>query len=312
VKLGFAQIAYGRNLDDDGDLRPGQRAAAMHRALAPLAEARLGKQEIRRLAREAGLKVADKPASACLSSRIEYGRQVTAENLSQVERAEDAMHALGFLHVRVRHTGSWRGWRCARGPAARVEPCNAGSHHRGAAAAGICLCHAGHRGLPDGSMNDVLPVSAIGPRGRGTGHKSQGHDRVQEREFMRVAYIDCFAGIARRHAAGRAVDAGVPAQVLADATASLNIGASLRIERVDRSGIACTKVHVLVDRPSGGGPRGARAGGRAQPRSGTHARRFARRGQSARCALSTRMRPMGTAARRILTTTNIPTRTGAR
>jgi hypothetical protein len=64
---------------------------------------------------------------------------------------------------------------------------------------------------------------------------------------MRVAYIDCFAGIAGDMLLGALVDAGVPAQVLADATASLNIGASLRIERVDRSGIACTKVHVLVD-----------------------------------------------------------------
>jgi uncharacterized protein len=88
VKLGFAQIAYGRNLDDDGDLRPGQRAAAKHQALAPLAEAGLTKLDIRTLAHETGLKVADKPASACLSSRIEYGRTVTAENLGQVERAE--------------------------------------------------------------------------------------------------------------------------------------------------------------------------------------------------------------------------------
>jgi len=104
-ELGFAHIAYGKNVDDDGDLRPGQRAAAMHRARAPLAEAKLGKQEIRTLAREAGLTLADKPASACLSSRIEYGRRVTAEKLSQVERSEDAMHALGFTQVRVRHHG---------------------------------------------------------------------------------------------------------------------------------------------------------------------------------------------------------------
>jgi pyridinium-3,5-biscarboxylic acid mononucleotide sulfurtransferase len=102
---GFSHIAYGRNLDDDGDFRPGQRAAAMHRAVAPLAEAGLRKAEIRELARAAGLSLADKPASACLSSRIEYGRPVTAEALAQVEAAEAALHALGFTQLRVRHHG---------------------------------------------------------------------------------------------------------------------------------------------------------------------------------------------------------------
>jgi uncharacterized protein len=103
---GFSHIAYGRNLDDDGDFRPGQRAAAMHHAVAPLAEAGLRKAEIRELARAAGLSLADKPASACLSSRIEYGRPVTAEALAQVEAAEAALHALGFTQLRVRHHGN--------------------------------------------------------------------------------------------------------------------------------------------------------------------------------------------------------------
>src|SRR5215472_1615180 len=102
---GFAHIAYGRNLDDDGDFRPGQRAAALHHAIAPLAEAGLRKAEIRALARAAGLSLADKPASACLSSRIEYGRPVTREALAQVESAEAALHALGFTQLRVRHHG---------------------------------------------------------------------------------------------------------------------------------------------------------------------------------------------------------------
>jgi pyridinium-3,5-biscarboxylic acid mononucleotide sulfurtransferase len=102
---GFAHIAYGRNLDDDGDFRPGQQAAADHHAVAPLVTAELTKQEIRQLAREANLSLADKPASACLASRIEYGRPVTRENLSQVEQAEAALHALGFPQVRVRHHG---------------------------------------------------------------------------------------------------------------------------------------------------------------------------------------------------------------
>jgi pyridinium-3,5-biscarboxylic acid mononucleotide sulfurtransferase len=102
---GFAHIAYGRNLDDDGDFRPGQQAAAQHHAVAPLVTAQLTKSEIRKLAREANLALADKPASACLASRIEYGRPVTRENLSQVEQAEAALHALGFPQVRVRHHG---------------------------------------------------------------------------------------------------------------------------------------------------------------------------------------------------------------
>ena len=102
---GFAHIAYGMNLDDRGEFRPGQQAAAQHQAVAPLVTAQLTKQEIRQLAREANLSLADKPASACLSSRIEYGRPVTRENLSQVEQAEGALHALGFPQVRVRHHG---------------------------------------------------------------------------------------------------------------------------------------------------------------------------------------------------------------
>lgn len=102
---GFRHIAYGMNLDDKGDFRPGQQAAANHHAVAPLVVAQLTKEEIRQLAREAGLSLADKPASACLASRIEYGLPVTRENLSQVEQAEAALHALGFQQVRVRHHG---------------------------------------------------------------------------------------------------------------------------------------------------------------------------------------------------------------
>ncbi len=105
AELGFAHLAYGMNLDDRGEFRPGQRAAALHNAHAPLVAAGLTKAEIRTLAHEAGLEVWDKPASACLASRIEYGRPVTARNLSQVEQAEAALHSLGFPQVRVRHHG---------------------------------------------------------------------------------------------------------------------------------------------------------------------------------------------------------------
>jgi pyridinium-3,5-biscarboxylic acid mononucleotide sulfurtransferase len=102
---GFRHIAYGMNLDDRAEFRPGQQAATQHLAVAPLFTAGLTKQEIRTLAHQAGLKLWDKPASACLASRIEYGRPVTRENLLQVEQAEEALHALGFPQVRVRHHG---------------------------------------------------------------------------------------------------------------------------------------------------------------------------------------------------------------
>jgi uncharacterized protein len=101
----YEAVAYGVNADDQGDFRPGQQAARQHRVLAPLLDAALGKNEIRELARQAGLRVWDKPASACLSSRIEYGRPVTPEALQAVERGEDALRALGFRQFRVRHHG---------------------------------------------------------------------------------------------------------------------------------------------------------------------------------------------------------------
>jgi pyridinium-3,5-biscarboxylic acid mononucleotide sulfurtransferase len=103
--LGFDHIAYGKNVDDTGDFRPGQRAAEQHCVLSPLAEAGLGKNDIRSLARQAGLNIWNKPASACLSSRIEYGRPVTREALAAIEAGEDALRELGFEQARVRHHG---------------------------------------------------------------------------------------------------------------------------------------------------------------------------------------------------------------
>lgn len=102
---GFQSIAYGVNVDDQGDFRPGQQAARNHGVSAPLLQAGLSKAEIRELARQAGLRVWEKPASACLSSRIEYGRPVTREALMAVEQGEEALHGLGFRQVRVRHHG---------------------------------------------------------------------------------------------------------------------------------------------------------------------------------------------------------------
>jgi uncharacterized protein len=105
IENSFDTIAYGVNVDDQGDFRPGQQAAGLHHVAAHLVKAGLTKQEIRELARAAGLRVWDKPASACLSSRIEYGRPVTRAALDVVERGEDAIRALGFRQFRVRHHG---------------------------------------------------------------------------------------------------------------------------------------------------------------------------------------------------------------
>ena len=105
AELGFRSVAYGINLDDRGDFRPGHRAAEEHRVLSPLLDAALGKAEIRALSRHAGLACAELPASACLSSRIPYGMEVTPEKLSQIDRAEDALREIGFRQVRVRHHG---------------------------------------------------------------------------------------------------------------------------------------------------------------------------------------------------------------
>jgi uncharacterized protein len=162
AELGFKHLAYGMNLDDRGEFRPGQKAAAMHNALAPLVTAELTKVEIRALAREAGLELADKPASACLSSRIEYGRPVSAENLSQVERAEDAMHALGFPQVRVRHHGDLARVEIARDDLPRAL--NLGVLDQITAAVRACgftYVTLDTQGYRSGSMNAVLPVSAI-------------------------------------------------------------------------------------------------------------------------------------------------------
>jgi pyridinium-3,5-biscarboxylic acid mononucleotide sulfurtransferase len=100
---GFAAVAYGVNVDDQGDWRPGQRAAREHQVLVPLLDAGLTKADIRELARRASLPVWDRPASACLSSRIAYGIEVTPERLAVVEQGEEALRKLGFRQFRVRY-----------------------------------------------------------------------------------------------------------------------------------------------------------------------------------------------------------------
>jgi uncharacterized protein len=100
---GTGTLVYGATMDDLGDHRPGMKAAAEHGVRAPLIEAELWKTEIRDLSRELGLPTWDKPAFACLSSRFQYGDQITAEKLRQVDEAEAFVRSLGFRQFRVRH-----------------------------------------------------------------------------------------------------------------------------------------------------------------------------------------------------------------
>jgi len=102
---GFAAVAYGAIADDGSDFRPGMRAAEERGILAPLLEAGIGKSEVRLLASEAGLSLKDKPAAACLASRIPIGIEVTTGRLSQIERAERGLRELGFKQLRVRLHG---------------------------------------------------------------------------------------------------------------------------------------------------------------------------------------------------------------
>jgi uncharacterized protein len=103
AKVENATVVLGVNLDDLGDHRPGQRAAADAGALFPLVDAGFTKTMIRKASKELGLRTWDKPAAACLASRVPYGTTVTLSVLSRVERAEAALHALGFIELRVRH-----------------------------------------------------------------------------------------------------------------------------------------------------------------------------------------------------------------
>lgn len=157
VRLGFEHLAYGMNADDRSEFRPGQKAAALHGAAAPLAAAGLTKAEIRELAREAGLNLWDKPASACLASRIEYGRRVTRENLSQVEQAEVALHEMGFTQVRVRHHGELARIEIARGDLPRALDMDVLDEiTRAVRAAGFLYVTLDTQGYRSGSMNDAL------------------------------------------------------------------------------------------------------------------------------------------------------------
>jgi pyridinium-3,5-biscarboxylic acid mononucleotide sulfurtransferase len=162
---GFDSIAYGVNVDDQGDFRPGQKAAVQHHVAAPLLTAGLTKHEIRELAHSAGLRVWDKPASACLSSRIEYGRPVTCEALTTVEQGEDALRGLGFRQFRVRHHGEIVRIEIATDELPRALSSEmAGEFTRIFKGLGFKFVTLDLEGFRSGSMNSLLPAEQLARR----------------------------------------------------------------------------------------------------------------------------------------------------
>ena len=160
---GFDAVAYGVNVDDTLDFRPGHRAATEHQVLAPLLEAGLSKAEICLLSRRAGLPTWDRPASACLASRLPYGTEVTPERLGLVERGEAELRALGFRQFRVRLHD-----KLARVEISPDEMLRALSPEMAAAiadrlkAAGFAYVALDLHGYRQGSLNETL--SPVGPR----------------------------------------------------------------------------------------------------------------------------------------------------
>jgi pyridinium-3,5-biscarboxylic acid mononucleotide sulfurtransferase len=158
---GFAAVAYGVNADDTSDFRPGHRAAAEHSVLTPLLEAKLHKTEIRFLAKRAGIPCWDRPASACLSSRLPYGTEVTAERLSLVERGEAALRELGFRQFRVRLHDPLGRVEVALDELPRaLEPAMAAAIVRALKAVGFAYVALDLEGYRQGSLNEALAKRA--------------------------------------------------------------------------------------------------------------------------------------------------------
>lgn len=154
---GIRWIAYGENLDDLGDHRPGRRAATEHGVRAPLREAGLTKSDVRELARRLGLPVWDKPAFACLSSRFPVGTRITAELLRQVEEAEDALWELGFRQFRVRHHGEIARIEVPKEEFPRLVEA-AGEVSRRLKECGYRFVTMDLEGYRSGSLNPVVPL----------------------------------------------------------------------------------------------------------------------------------------------------------
>ena len=159
---GYAHVAYGLIVDDLSDHRPGHRAASEAGVRAPLAEAGLGKGDIRALSRELGLPTWDLPASPCLSSRLPYGTEVTPAALRRVDRAEAGLRALGFRELRVRHLGDAARVEIAREEMARLEaPGVREAAEAAVRAAGYARVDVDPQGYRRGRLNEALRVVEV-------------------------------------------------------------------------------------------------------------------------------------------------------
>jgi uncharacterized protein len=159
---GFAHVADGSNADDRGDYRPGRNAAREFGVRSPLDAAGMTKAEIRDAARLAGLPVWDEPASACLSSRIPYHNEVTPAKLRQIERGEEALHALGFRVCRVRHYDAVARVEVASEDIERaMDPQMRDAIERELRAAGYDSVEIDAKGYRTGSLNEGLFLRQI-------------------------------------------------------------------------------------------------------------------------------------------------------
>jgi uncharacterized protein len=158
---GYAQIAYGANVDDMSDWRPGHRAAKEREVRSPLYEAGMTKPEIREAARQLGLPNWNKPAMACLSSRIPYGTPVTAETLARIEAAENVLRSAGFEQFRVRHHDTVARIEIPVSEFSRLtDPATAERIVAEIKAAGYKYVTLDLQGFRSGSMNEMLTPAA--------------------------------------------------------------------------------------------------------------------------------------------------------
>ena len=160
---GDRHVAYGAIVDDLSDVRPGHRAAAEAGVRSPLLEAEMTKADVRERSRRMGLPTWDLPASPCLSSRIPRGMPVSPEILRQVERAEEAVRALGFRELRVRHLGEAARVEIAPAEMERLDAGLRGALERAVLSAGYLRCVVDPAGYRRGRLNELLPLTVIGP-----------------------------------------------------------------------------------------------------------------------------------------------------